>query len=199
MAVAIKEDTLKAALASRLDTLFSDMLSEQDLVAVASLNDIELAHRFYIQTLENHSNISSRVRRKLKKRAQAEKSFYEDLERLGGTMKAKDVAEILGVSRQTVNNRLKSNKLVAIKKGGDYIYPAFQFKDGGMLPYFEELNQLLGDSADAIARISYFICTLNDGGEDLTPLDILRKDQPTETELMRLKRSASLSATHIAK
>ncbi|CAK1691391.1 Helix-turn-helix domain-containing protein [Vibrio crassostreae] len=194
------DSSLKSALATRLDRLISDMLDEQDLVTLASLNDIELTQSFYQQILDNHSEISPREKRKLKKRAEAERGFFEDLEKLGGTLKAKDVAELLGVKRQTVNNRLKNKKLLGIRRGGNYIYPAFQFKDGEMLPHFESLNQTLPEHMDAVARISFFICNINDGGSNVTsPLILLNKKQLSETELKRLRHSASLQETHVAK
>lgn len=196
----IKDSSLKAALTTRLNGLISNTFDNQELVLIASLNDIELAQYFYQKILDNHAEISPREKRKLKKRAEAERSFFEDLEKLGGVLKAKDVADLLGVKRQTVNNRLKSNKLVAVRRGGDYVYPAFQFKDGNTLPFFEMLNELLPENFDAIARISFFICNINDGGKDnSSPLNLLNKNNLTDSELSRLKRNASLQGYHIAK
>jgi len=59
------------------------------------------------------------------------------MEKLGGTLKVNSVADILGITRQAINLRLKKNRLLAFKKNGDYIFPAFQSTQDGILPYFE--------------------------------------------------------------
>jgi hypothetical protein len=199
MTTTISEDKLLRALITRLSKHMEENLSAQDLVDMASLSDIELTHSLFKQMLEKQSHTPPRTMRKLKKRADAERAFFEHLESSGGTLKAKDVADILGVSRQTVNNRLKSKKLLAVQRGSNYIYPAFQFKDNDILPYFEQINQSIKDSVEDVERVSFFTCAMNDGSDTRSPIDILSQDHISDDELNRIKRSAALLHSQAAK
>jgi hypothetical protein len=44
------------------------------------------------------------------------------------------VCDLLGVSRETIRKKVARKQLLALPKGGDRIFPAFQFKDGGIVP-----------------------------------------------------------------
>jgi hypothetical protein len=49
------------------------------------------------------------------------------LEKLGGTLTAKQVAKYLGTSRQAVDKRRSQNQLIGLTQGKrGYAYPAFQ-------------------------------------------------------------------------
>lgn len=194
------ESKFQDSLAQRVKSIAFSAITPSEAVSLSAMNDIDLVLRLYVKLLENNSSISNREKRKLERRAKAEKSFFEDLEKLGGVMKPQDVANLLNVKRQTVNNRFKANRLIAIKKGGEYLYPHFQFFKDGMLPYFEDINQLLPEELDAVGRISFFISNLNDKqGENKSPLDLLKKDDLREEDISRIKRSAKLQLSHISK
>lgn len=65
--------------------------------------------------------------------------IFMSLEELGGVLKINDVADILGISRQSVKVRVNSNQLIAFKQNEDFIFPAFQFTDSGLLHGFKEV------------------------------------------------------------
>src|SRR2546422_7828312 len=44
------------------------------------------------------------------------------------------VCSLLGVSRETIRKKVDRKQLLALPKGGDRVFPAFQFTDGGVLP-----------------------------------------------------------------
>ena len=44
------------------------------------------------------------------------------------------VCALLGVSRETIRKKVDRNQLLALPKGGDRVFPAFQFKDGDVVP-----------------------------------------------------------------
>ena len=57
------------------------------------------------------------------------------------------VCEFLGLSRETIRKKVDRRQLLALPKGGDRVFPAFQFQDGDVLPGFAEvLNALANDS-----------------------------------------------------
>ncbi|HEY3860573.1 MAG TPA: helix-turn-helix domain-containing protein [Verrucomicrobiae bacterium] len=44
------------------------------------------------------------------------------------------VCALLGLSRETIRKKVDRKQLLALPKGGDRVFPAFQFKDGDVLP-----------------------------------------------------------------
>jgi len=60
------------------------------------------------------------------------------------------VCGLLGVSRETVRKKVDRKQLLALPKGGDRVFPAFQFKDGGVVPG-------LSDALVALATDSPFV------------------------------------------
>ena len=57
------------------------------------------------------------------------------------------VCDLLSLSRETIRKKVDRRQLLALPKGGDRVFPAFQFQDGDVLPGFAEvLNALATDS-----------------------------------------------------
>lgn len=61
------------------------------------------------------------------------------LDLAGPVLSATEVGAVLGISRQAVDKRRAGGKLLAVRVGGDWRYPEFQFADGAVLPGFEVL------------------------------------------------------------
>jgi hypothetical protein len=62
----------------------------------------------------------------------------------GQPLNSAAVAEILGISRQAVDKRRKSGKLLAVSLGKrGYFYPLFQFRNGELLIGLEEVLEVL--------------------------------------------------------
>jgi hypothetical protein len=62
----------------------------------------------------------------------------------GQPLNSAAVAEILGISRQAVDKRRKSGKLLAVSLGKrGYFYPVFQFGNGELLTGLEEILEVL--------------------------------------------------------
>jgi hypothetical protein len=88
----------------------------------------------------------------------AEKDLHEarlrGLERMAQLRKAAepvletgDVCALLGVSRETIRKKVDRKQLLALPKGGDRVFPAFQFQEGDVLPGIAEvLSSLDTDS-----------------------------------------------------
>lgn len=91
----------------------------------------------------------------------------------GGTYSAEEAAQLLGITRQAVNERRSKGKLLALKLGKDYRYPAWQFTAEGTLPAFEEVLGLLAHE-QPLAQIRFFLSnSFRLSGR--RPLDLLRK------------------------
>lgn len=62
------------------------------------------------------------------------------LARMAGEMlTCAQVAQLLGIDHQKIEQSRKAGKLIAVHMSSDWLYPAFQFKAGGLLPGLEQV------------------------------------------------------------
>ena len=61
------------------------------------------------------------------------------------------VCGVLGVSRETVRKKVDRKQLLALPKGGDRVFPAFQFKDGDVVPGLSEVLAALETDSPFVA------------------------------------------------
>ena len=73
------------------------------------------------------------------------------------------VCDLLGVSRETIRKKVDRRQLLALPKGGDRVFPAFQFKDGDMLPGMAEALAAL-DSDSPFVALSFLLSKNPDFG-----------------------------------
>ncbi len=81
------------------------------------------------------------------------------------------VCDLLGVSRETIRKKVDRNQLLAIPKGGDRVFPAFQFKDGDVLPGLGEVLSVF-ESSYPIVVLSFLLSQSPEFGR-LTALEAL--------------------------
>ena len=78
------------------------------------------------------------------------------------------------MSRQSVDKRRKQGKLLAVTTGKrGYLYPVWQFGDGGVLPGFEDILSALSDLDPWMKMI--FMLGGNSFLDNRTPLELLRE------------------------
>ncbi|RAX14120.1 DNA-binding protein [Photorhabdus bodei] len=195
-------DTLneyQSLLQRRFDKLLTSLMPEfkekAQAINALVLSDSELLELLYTTQLEHKVRTPARELRKLKRRAENLALFYQELDKMGGTIKAGDVAEILCISRQAVNMRVKSGKLLAFRKNSDYVFPTFQFTTGGVLPYFEDVMKAMGVDINPVSKMSFLTTPLSC---NRTPLDIMMKNNASENELALMLRAASQVGHQIA-
>lgn len=196
----LAQDRDSAATSIRLLKLIARVVdhwhSDDSLKDTGALTDSELLERFVISGAVTGS-LDSREQRKRDRRTAARLDFLAKLKECGGLMKAKAVAELLGVSRQTVNNHISAGKLIALKEGNDHLIPGFQFDEHGKLNQLEEVLRLIQDASPE-AKCSFFLnpIQLGDGRQEL-PYVILKKGAD-EQDLRVIKREAQQYLIHMA-
>ncbi len=185
----------------RIDKLVASLMPEfKDKAQAANalvLNDNELLELLYTTQLQQASRTPPRELRKLIKRTENLALFYQKLDELGGTIKVGDVADILGITRQAVNLRVKNGKLIAFKKNSDHAFPTFQFVTGGVLPGFEDVIKSLGDDISPVSQITFFTTPLKGSELKKTPLQIMKLGS-SEEEMTLILRAASQVGQQIA-
>jgi hypothetical protein len=82
------------------------------------------------------------------------------------------VCELLGVSRETIRKKVDRRQLLALPKGGDRVFPAFQFKDGAVLNGFSEVLEAL--DTDSVFTILAFLLSTNPDFDNKTALQLLQ-------------------------
>jgi hypothetical protein len=151
--------------------------------------------------LQIDSARSSREIEKIRKRAEADKAFFKLIEENGGLYKVGEVSELTGLTRQAINKQKDNNKLIALKQGGDYFYPGFQFKHGKKLPQLDVVLSRLPRDLSPFSKTSFFITEMQFSDDRLvSPAKLLGADaEVTKEKLDEIIRQASLFGRHIAK
>ncbi len=67
-----------------------------------------------------------------------------------------EVCQLLGVSPVTIRKKVDRHQLLALPKGGDRVFPAFQFKNGDVLPGIAEVLVAL-DTPSAFTALSFLL------------------------------------------
>jgi hypothetical protein len=108
----------------------------------------------------------------------------------GGALPVSNVAKLLGISRQAVDKRRREGKLLAIPRGADYVYPACEFADDGVVPGLAEILGQFGLQRSWAALA--FLVTPDDQLGGLSPLKALqRNDARLREPTLRLARAAA--------
>ena len=96
------------------------------------------------------------------------------IETEGGCASSEEIAKMLGISRQAINQRRQRGKLIGLSKGkGKYLYPLWQFTDtGNTLSGLEDVLEKLQDF-DPWMQITFFL-NPSDRLHNQTPLEMLR-------------------------
>jgi hypothetical protein len=110
------------------------------------------------------------------RRANLMRAFSERRELLANALSVPEVAELLGVGRQTPHDRVKAETLLAVKENGKLMFPDWQFDaDGadGVVAGLPEVLRAMQGPISALGRIRWFV-TPKPLMEGRTPLAALR-------------------------
>ncbi len=111
------------------------------------------------------------------------------LEAEGGTLSATEVARLLRRSRQAVDKQRRTGRLLALRAGPSWRYPAWQFVDGQPLPGLPEVLAALREVSPWTAAAFLLSRNARLGGR--RPVDLLRRG-----ELDAVVRAAQAYGVH---
>lgn len=109
--------------------------------------------------------------------------WLEILNSEGGVVTAPQMGKLLGISRQAVDKRRQAGTLLGFRDTGrEYLYPAWQVRDGATLPGLERVLATLREG-EHFER-SQFMFFLSRFGRlwDHRPLDYLRRGSEDEIQ-----------------
>ncbi|MDE1497407.1 helix-turn-helix domain-containing protein [Xenorhabdus bovienii] len=172
--------------------LVAKLAEKKQLASARNMTDNELAKLFFETQLDRTSEMSPREQRKISHLNESAIKFSERLKTLGGTCRASQAAEILGVKRQTINNRLKANKLLAVKTGGEHKFPIFQFYGNRVVDGLEEVLALLEDFSSMTKTSFLTSMYFFDDEEELNVIDALKKYGTSGKHMTEIHKQAAL-------
>ncbi|MEK9498607.1 hypothetical protein V2H77_19495 [Photorhabdus sp. P32] len=152
----------------------------------------------YIEIVENITS----EKKEHEEFIESRNAFLAHLGEYGGVYKSSKVADILGVTRPTVNKYGENHKLIVLNWGVENLYPVFQFSvnkktsNKGYLKGVPEILANLGP-VSGVKKCGFFlhkIKTLNLGidlAESSTVLDILRNGASND-EIAQLVKLAKM-------
>ncbi len=105
------------------------------------------------------------------------------IQRAGGLKDAKWVGEYLSISPKSVAAKARRNELLAISRGDRNLYPAFQFKNGQIVPGIRELVAVL-PLTNGWSRLS-FLLSPDPGLDDRSPVQAFETDPDAALEVAR--------------
>jgi hypothetical protein len=107
----------------------------------------------------------------------------ELIRRAGGLKDAKWVGDYLSINPKSVAAKARRNELLALSRGDRNLYPAFQFKDGQVVPGIRELLEVL-PLTNGWSRLS-FLLTPDPGLDDRSPIDAFQTEPEATLEVTR--------------
>ena len=166
-------EPLKAAFLTRVIEGLIEIADSSNLVDITAANSNYEVLLAALQTPEALSLLSKRdPLAKAKLRGLQLKQKLIEAE--GGCGNSEEIAEMLGVSRQAINQRRQRGKLIGLSRGkGKNIYPLWQFTDTGKtLSGLEAVLEQLSE-VDPWTQVAFFL-NPNLRLENKTPLEMLR-------------------------
>jgi hypothetical protein len=82
------------------------------------------------------------------------------------------VCALLGVTRETIRKKVDRKQLLALPKGGDRVFPAFQFQEGDTVPGLAKVLEALDTDSPFIALS--FLLSRSPGFGKRTAIEALR-------------------------
>lgn len=175
----LEPDSLRAVVLARsLDALLrmTDALGEKELARVAS-EDSNLSVLVAALLQPSSGQLPATDDDPLRAaRLRGIEARDELLKAEGGPLKGEEVAKLLGCTRQSVDDRRREGKLLAVELGRrGFLYPFWQFADVGLLAGMDRILPLLKDFPP-LAQMRFFLSGNHQlGGK--RPLDLLRQGE----------------------
>jgi hypothetical protein len=160
-------DATRAKLIQRIQS------ADAKLAEHMPLSDVDALARTAEEALTSFASPGARVRGSLTgepsptpaeliqlRRENLLRGFAERRRLLADALAVGDVAELLGVGRQTPHDRVRAGTLLAVKDNGKLAFPAWQFDPegpDGVLSGLPEVLQALGGTVSPLGRVRWFL------------------------------------------
>lgn len=172
-----RSGSIDAVFLTRVLRAFEDLLGELSKDALSSAasapSDFEVVMRALL-AVPFKPHVSDPTDPLVRARLRGQQARLNLLNSEGGTLSVGQVAELLGITRQAVNKRRQTGRLLALSLGGrGFAYPTWQFSEGAVLPGLTAVLEELADH-DPWMQARFFLSP-NLRLEGSRPLDEIRR------------------------
>ncbi|EGQ7650380.1 hypothetical protein I2703_004536 [Vibrio alginolyticus] len=129
---ALEAPVESAPLLKRVATILHELeqnnaldLSTSDVLSLSDQGLLEHILNAHTQNLHH----DPKVIKKLKRQRDGQKKFIEYIERHGGAVKQTEFAKLAGLSRQSLNGKIKSKLVITLNSGSTPLVPIFQIDE----------------------------------------------------------------------
>ncbi|MFT4926661.1 MAG: hypothetical protein ACI8WB_002759 [Phenylobacterium sp.] len=160
----------------------------------SSLTDHELLEQlFNIHT--HHTFRNHKMVKRLEQKREGQKKFMAFLGGFGGCEKQSKYAQLSGISRQNVYNRIKKGTLVVVNEANVPLVPLFQLDEqtSDEIYGLSQVNLVLEQAQLSGAMKCTFWLNPHSGLNDLSPRDYLRQNKGSEDALEQVLKFAHRS------
>lgn len=143
-----ENDSIVSVLTDRVAKIVNNIQENDKLdlsvATMATMTDSELLNAI-LECQISTTNQSPKLIKKLKRQINGRRKFLDFISKNGGWCSQSEYAEMLGVSRQTISNRIANNSLLAITVNGKKVIPLFQIdlKTGKEIEKMSKINKIL--------------------------------------------------------
>jgi hypothetical protein len=106
--------------------------------------------------------------------------------RAGGMFSVEEAGQLLHITRQAVDKRRRGRTLLAVRQGGDWLYPRAQFHEHEAVPGLSDVVKAFGESGAWVTL--EFLITTDSVLDDLTPREALLKGGEMRERVMTMLR-----------
>ncbi|RWX52895.1 hypothetical protein [Photobacterium chitinilyticum] len=147
-------------------------LSTSDALSLSDQGLLEFILNAHTQNLHH----DPKVIKKLKRQRAGQKKFIEYIERFGGVVKQSEFAKLAGLSRQSINGKIKDELIITINSGPTPQVPVFQIdeKTTKLLFGLEKVNAELASKELGTSAMCTFWLNTRSRLEGLSVRDYLQ-------------------------
>ncbi|HDY8182906.1 TPA: hypothetical protein RQL23_004307 [Vibrio vulnificus] len=121
-----------APLLKRMATILHE-LEQNDALDLSTSDALTLTDQGLLEHILNahtqNLHHDPKVIKKLKRQRAGQKKFIEYIERHGGAVKQTEFAKLAGVSRQSLNGKIKNELVITLNSGSTPLVPVFQIDE----------------------------------------------------------------------
>jgi excisionase family DNA binding protein len=165
-----------------LKSVLSHVGSEHLKALQVTINEVEFLVRAAQLAASTITHLDPTEQKLQQARLRGLKRIVELRKAAEPTLETGEVCELLGVTRETIRKKVDRHQLFALPKGGDRVFPAFQFKEGAVLGGIPEILEAL--DTDSAFTVLSFLLSRNPDLDNKTAIELLNAGdvEPVITE-----------------
>ncbi|EHY0959094.1 hypothetical protein QU232_004217 [Vibrio vulnificus] len=170
-----------APLLKRVATILHE-LEQNDALELSTSDALTLTDQGLLEHILNahtqNLHHDPKIIKKLKRQRAGQKKFIEYIERHGGAVKQTEFAKLAGLSRQSLNGKIKNELVITLNSGSTPLVPVFQIDENTTKLLFglEKVNAELATKELGTSSLCTFWLSTRTRFDGLSARDYLQKN-----------------------